>query len=43
MAKILARQSAKSIELQSLNPDHPPRMLDMGDVEWVARIIWASQ
>ncbi len=43
MAKILARQSAKSIELQSLNPDHPPRMLDTNDVEWVARIIWASQ
>lgn len=43
MAKILARQSAKSIELQSLNPDHPPRQLDMSDVEWVARIIWASQ
>ena len=43
MAKILARQSAKSIELQSLNPDHPPRTLDMSDVEWVARIIWASQ
>ena len=43
MAKILARQSAKSIELQSLNPEHPPRSLEMSDVEWVARIIWASQ
>ncbi len=43
MAKILARQSAKTIELQSLNPEHPPRSLEMSDVEWVARIIWASQ
>jgi phage repressor protein C with HTH and peptisase S24 domain len=43
MAKILARQSAKTIELQSINPEHPPRSLEMSDVEWVARIIWASQ
>lgn len=43
MAKILARQGGKSIDLQSLNPEHPPRSLDMNDVEWVARIIWASQ
>ena len=43
MAKIMARQSAKTIDLQSLNPEHPPRSLDMNDVEWVARIIWASQ
>jgi phage repressor protein C with HTH and peptisase S24 domain len=43
MAKVLARQSAKSIELMSLNPEHPNRSLDMVDVEWIARIIWASQ
>lgn len=43
MAKILARQSAKQVELHSLNPDHPPRNVDMADVEWIARIIWASQ
>ncbi|MEQ1899860.1 MAG: helix-turn-helix transcriptional regulator [Devosia sp.] len=43
MAKILARQSAKQVELHSLNPDHPPRSVDMADVEWIARIIWASQ
>ena len=43
MAKILARQTAKQIELHSLNPDYEPRLIDMGDVEWIARIIWASQ
>jgi phage repressor protein C with HTH and peptisase S24 domain len=43
MAKILARQSARQVELHSLNPAHPPRTLDLRDVEWIARIIWASQ
>lgn len=43
MAKVLARQSPKSIELLSLNPDHPNRSFELADVEWVARIIWASQ
>jgi phage repressor protein C with HTH and peptisase S24 domain len=43
MAKILARQTANVVELHSLNPQHLPRLVDMGDVEWIARIIWASQ
>jgi phage repressor protein C with HTH and peptisase S24 domain len=43
MAKVLARQTANVIELHSLNPLHPPRLFDMKDVEWIARIIWASQ
>ncbi|KKB08152.1 S24 family peptidase [Devosia chinhatensis] len=43
MAKILARQSARQIELHSLNPAYAPRVLELGEVEWVARIIWASQ
>jgi phage repressor protein C with HTH and peptisase S24 domain len=43
MAKVLLRQSARSIELTSLNPAHPNRVFDMADVEWMARIIWASQ
>ncbi|OHV83812.1 helix-turn-helix transcriptional regulator [Rhizobium sp. LCM 4573] len=43
MAKILMRQSARAIELTSLNPEHPNRSFDMTEVEWVARIIWASQ
>ena len=43
MAKILARQTANVVELHSLNPAYPPRLIDMKDVEWIARIIWASQ
>ena len=43
MAKVLVRQTPKTIELASLNPEHPGRTIDMADVEWIARIIWASQ
>ncbi|ESY63618.1 helix-turn-helix transcriptional regulator [Mesorhizobium opportunistum] len=43
MAKVLERQTVKSISLVSLNPDHPDRDISMREVEWVARIVWASQ
>jgi phage repressor protein C with HTH and peptisase S24 domain len=43
MAKVLLRQSQKSIELLSLNPAHPNRSIELSDVEWIARIKWASQ
>lgn len=43
MAKILARQTGKQIELHSINPAYEPRIVDLADVEWIARIIWASQ
>ncbi|OLP58299.1 DNA-binding protein [Xaviernesmea oryzae] len=43
MAKILMRQSARSIELHSLNPEHPNRSFEPAQVEWIARILWASQ
>lgn len=43
MAKVLMRQSPRSLELLSLNPEHPNRTIEMRDVDWVARIIWASQ
>jgi phage repressor protein C with HTH and peptisase S24 domain len=43
MAKTLARQSAKQIELHSLNAAYEPRILEMSEIEWIARIIWASQ
>jgi len=43
MVKLLQRQTPKVLELLSVNPDHPNRTLEMSDVEWVARIIWASQ
>jgi phage repressor protein C with HTH and peptisase S24 domain len=43
MAKVLLRQSPRTIELMSLNPEHPNRIFELSDVDWIARIIWASQ
>ena len=43
MAKLLLRQSARKIELQSLNRQHEDRSLNVDDVEWISRIVWASQ
>lgn len=43
MAKELKRQSARKIDLQSLNREHDDRTLSVEDVDWMARIIWASQ
>jgi phage repressor protein C with HTH and peptisase S24 domain len=43
MAKELKRKTAKSIELKSLNAQHPDRTLAAADVLWIARILWASQ
>jgi phage repressor protein C with HTH and peptisase S24 domain len=43
MAKVLVRQTSKVVELLSLNPDHPNRIVPIGELEWIARIIWASQ
>jgi phage repressor protein C with HTH and peptisase S24 domain len=43
VAKILARQTAKTIELNSFNRDHPPLSLAIGDIAWMARIVWATQ
>ena len=39
----LFKPSARTVELMSLNPEHPNRTLEMTEVEWIARIIWASQ
>jgi phage repressor protein C with HTH and peptisase S24 domain len=43
MVKELKRQTAKQVELKSLNPEHPDRVLPHNDVVWMARIVWASQ
>ena len=43
MVKLLDRQTLNRLELSSVNPKFPPRVLDMKDVEWIRRIIWASQ
>ena len=43
MAKELKRRTAKTIELKSLNAQHPDRTFAAADVLWIARILWASQ
>ena len=43
MAKVLERRTTKVIELLSVNPDHPNRVFAVSEVEWIARIVWASQ
>ena len=43
LAKILQRETAKTVELASFNPEHPPRTLERAELDWLARIVWASQ
>ncbi len=43
MAKVMQRKTTRQVELASLNPDHASRTLAIADVEWMGRIIWASQ
>jgi len=43
MAKLLVRRSARRIELKSLNPEHEDRSFELGQVDWLHRIVWASQ
>ena len=43
MVKELKRRTSKSIELQSINAEHPDRTLAVSDVMWIARVVWASQ
>lgn len=41
--KVLKRRSARRIELHSVNSDHPDIALSVRDVDWTAKIVWASQ
>src|ERR1700681_1892403 len=43
MVKELKRRTAKTLELQSLNPNHVDRTLAATDVKWIARIVWVRQ
>jgi phage repressor protein C with HTH and peptisase S24 domain len=43
MAKELLRQSARRVELASLNPAHPNFAFDLPELAWMHRIVWASQ
>jgi len=43
MAKVLEKKTQRSVHLASLNLDHPMRPLALSEIEWIARIMWASQ
>ncbi len=43
LAKELKRKTLKTVELASLNPEHADRVLQLTDVSFIARVIWASQ
>lgn len=43
MAKVLGRRNDQMVELVSLNAAHAPRELTSTDIDWIARIVWASQ
>jgi phage repressor protein C with HTH and peptisase S24 domain len=43
MAKVLGRRNDQMVELVSLNAAHAPRELISAEIDWIARIVWASQ
>jgi phage repressor protein C with HTH and peptisase S24 domain len=43
LAKELKRRTTRTIELRSLNHQHPDRAFAADEVLWIARILWASQ
>ncbi len=43
MAKQLSRRSARRVDVRSLNPEHPDYSFDLSEVNWIHRIVWASQ
>jgi phage repressor protein C with HTH and peptisase S24 domain len=43
LAKILKRQTAQKVELSSFNVQHEMIVLPIKEVEWIGRIVWASQ
>jgi phage repressor protein C with HTH and peptisase S24 domain len=43
LAKELKRKTARTIELASLNRDHPDRVVTVGEIAWMARVMWVRQ
>ncbi|SFH05496.1 S24 family peptidase [Methylobacterium gossipiicola] len=43
LAKELKRRTARTIELASLNPEHPDRIVNVGDIAWIGRVMWVRQ
>ncbi|MEI9965301.1 MAG: S24 family peptidase, partial [Caulobacteraceae bacterium] len=42
LAKEIRRLTARAVELRSLNPDYPDRVVLLAEVAWIARILWSA-
>lgn len=42
-AKELHRRTVRSVELRSLNAAHEDRVVQIGDITWMARVMWVRQ
>ncbi|MDB5512106.1 MAG: DNA-binding protein [Enterovirga sp.] len=43
MAKELKRKTPRGVELASLNPEHPDRLVPANEIDWMGRVMWARQ
>lgn len=43
LAKELKRKTARTIELASLNESHADRLVNVGEIAWMARVMWVRQ
>ncbi|KQP07323.1 MAG: helix-turn-helix transcriptional regulator [Methylobacterium sp.] len=43
LAKELKRRTARTIELASLNPEHADRVVNVGEIAWIGRVMWVRQ
>lgn len=43
MAKLLVQKNDNEISLQSVNREYPDPVVATKDIDWIARIVWASQ
>jgi len=43
LAKTLEKKTPRQVELKSINPEHADLTYKLSEIEWIARIVWASQ
>lgn len=43
LAKTLEHKTSSQVNLKSLNSEHPDLIFQLTELEWIARIVWASQ
>jgi phage repressor protein C with HTH and peptisase S24 domain len=43
LVRELKRKTTKTLEVKSINSEHRDKIFQMDDVDWIARVLWASQ